>query len=753
MKIQPCTDTRFTLAGPVLMIALIVSSCARTPAQREARYLQRGQENAQKQDYRRAILELRNAVQVMPKDAEPVYRLAMVYVEMHDYRTAFALLKKAVDLNPKHAAAQMEIAKFQATSRKQEIRDEGKQRIENVLASNSGDADALNTLAALDLRSGNLDKAVQDLQIAVDKSPQDVLSAVNLARMKLKQNDRAGAEAVLKNAAVKAPRSSQAALALANFYITVNKIPEAESEVRRAVQLDGANATALTMLANFQNEHGQREEAEKTYARISALPDQSLKIAHASYLFREGKRDEAIAELNQLLKEHPDYRNVRNNLVGAYMHVGKPQEAERILNEALKRNPKDVDALLQRSAFFLNAGKPDQAEADLHSALSSNPESADAHYSLARVAALRGSSLVQRQELSKAMQLNPQMLAARIELSKLLRPKDPKAALETLNEAPAVQKQVLDFQVERNWVLLALSQYTELEQNLKTALVATRSPDFLYQAALLKLNQKDSAGARPLLEEVLKQLPDNMTALDLLGKTYSAQGNPAKGFDVVKQYASQRPKSPFLWSLVGIWEAQAGQFAEARQTFSRVVDQNPDFITGSLALSDVEVSLGHLDEAHRILQGVLTKQPANLQARHQMAMLEEKKGNHAAAQADLRAILQAQPTNESALNALASNLASENPDEALKYAQQAVELAPDDPAAQDTLGWIYYRKNLYESALTYFKGAVTKQPTATRKYHLALAYAKMGDRELAKENLDAALRLDPKLQMPEPLPR
>jgi tetratricopeptide (TPR) repeat protein len=98
-----------------------------------------------------------------------------------------------------------------------------------------------------------------------------------------------------------------------------------------------------------------------------------------------------------------------------------------------------------------------------------------------------------------------------------------------------------------------------------------------------------------------------------------------------------------------------------------------------------------------------------------------------------------------ALNNLAYYLASENADEALKFAQQAAELAPDSPYVQDTLGWIYYRKGLYSSAIRYLKTAVAKEPNPRRQFHLGMSYLKSGDRGLGQSLVQTALRQDPNL--------
>ncbi len=52
----------------------------------------------------------------------------------------------------------------------------------------------------------------------------------------------------------------------------------------------------------------------------------------------------------------------------------------------------------------------------------------------------------------------------------------------------------------------------------------------------------------------------------------------------------------------------------------------------------------------------------------------------------------------------------ENIDEALNLAQSAKEQFPEDAHISDTLGWVYYKKNLFTLAITYLKEASEKIP-------------------------------------------
>ena len=100
-----------------------------------------------------------------------------------------------------------------------------------------------------------------------------------------------------------------------------------------------------------------------------------------------------------------------------------------------------------------------------------------------------------------------------------------------------------------------------------------------------------------------------------------------------------------------------------------------------------------------------------------------------------------------AANNLAFLLAEKdkNIDEALELARMAKERSPVDPNIMDTLGWVYYKKGLYDSAISEFNDCLQKLPdNATVIYHLGMAYYKKGDSEKARSNLEKALSLNKK---------
>ena len=68
------------------------------------------------------------------------------------------------------------------------------------------------------------------------------------------------------------------------------------------------------------------------------------------------------------------------------------------------------------------------------------------------------------------------------------------------------------------------------------------------------------------------------------------------------------------------------------------------------------------------------------------------------------------PEHLPALNNLAYHLAdhANRVDEALGLAEKAKQMAPEDPAVDDTIGWVYHRKGLHSLAVQHLQRAVAK---------------------------------------------
>jgi uncharacterized protein HemY len=105
------------------------------------------------------------------------------------------------------------------------------------------------------------------------------------------------------------------------------------------------------------------------------------------------------------------------------------------------------------------------------------------------------------------------------------------------------------------------------------------------------------------------------------------------------------------------------------------------------------------------------------------------------------------PDNLIGLNNLAYVLASDpkRVEEGLTLARKAKELAPESPQVLDTLGWLYYRKGLYELAVKELEAALAKEQWPSIQFHLGLTYNRLGRSERGRDLVAAALAKELKL--------
>ena len=74
--------------------------------------------------------------------------------------------------------------------------------------------------------------------------------------------------------------------------------------------------------------------------------------------------------------------------------------------------------------------------------------------------------------------------------------------------------------------------------------------------------------------------------------------------------------------------------------------------------------------------------------------------------------------------------------------QRALKLKPNSGYIQDSLGWIYYQKGLYDEALRYLEKAAELNPEdPTINEHLGDVYSKKKDFKKALEHYKKALSL------------
>jgi tetratricopeptide (TPR) repeat protein len=444
------------------------------------------------------------------------------------------------------------------------------------------------------------------------------------------------------------------------------------------------------------------------------------------------------------LKDTP---NVGQRLARAYAAAGDTTRAKALVEQVLAGNPTAVDAQLLKSQLLLNDGQRDQAFDTVRAAAASNPESADAHFALARLYASRGDATAAEASYREVLRINPRAAAAQVAIAKLqLSTGNREAALRTVEEVTRAQPTNLDARLQLVRSLTASKDLQRAERELADLRTAYPKVSAVHvQSGLLALLKNDVAGARASFERAESVDPNSIDllagqiALDF--KTNNAAGAKSR----VEQRVKDAPTAPLLILAARTYVA-AGDQPAAERSLRQAIELDPALLPPYEMLGQLYVAQKKLTEARTEFESLAKRQAKPVSALTMVGMILMTQGQTEPAKKKFEEVLAIDPRAVIAANNLAWMYAETGGDldTALKLAQTATAQAPDQPALMDTLGWVYYKKNLPELAIPLFESCVKKAPgNAVYHHHLGLAYLKAGKSAEARASLRRALANNP----------
>ena len=722
---------------------LMLAACSQSPLDRAAEHTRKARQFATRKDYRKAAIEYKIASQNLPRDAEPLYGLAMVYQEAGAGPLAIETLQQALRVNPQHEAAQLQLATIQVFSAHAEAVEDARQTLRRHTANHPDDADATGTLAQAEAKLGNHAEARRLLGVALRLNPENMRPAALLVARYTAQGQLAPATGIARAVEAQMPNSPEGALLSAQVAAAGKDMAGAEKQLRRALTLQPEFGPALEMLMRKKLLDRDMPAAEQTAQALSRLPEKKWWPVYGRLLFGERKIGPGIAEFKRVIAEHPDNVELRNEYAALLLASGRRDEASASLQSTLGGFAGDSVALTQRAALEIENGNLEAAGRDIERLREMKVRTGELSYQESRIFAARGETVAQGNLLSETLRLNPQLLLARLALARVLTGAGKsKGALAVLDAATELDKQTAEFAFHRNAALLAGHDWAEARKGVDAALAGSGLPGFLYQDALLRAHEHDLAGARKSLEAVLAVAPADPAALTLLGEVMRRQGDDGRYLALLRNAAERSPKAADVNLLLGEELIKRRDRTGARAAFERARAGDPVRAGSAIALLDIEA--GAYDTARqRLLALVKTGDAA--QVRLLLAQIETGPGGSedAAMQHYARAI-ELEPSNVPALNNLANLLARTGKlDDARFWAEKALALAPDSPVIADSVGWIYYRLGQVQAALPHLQKSLRLQDRPVAHYHLAAALLKAGGVSAARQEYAIALGQDP----------
>ena len=99
-----------TKAWVLLLVGVtLVAGCARSPEAKKARHLERGDRYFSKAEYREALIEYANVLQLDQANARAIRQLALAHYQLGQMGQAFPYLVKSQELDPGDADIRLKL--------------------------------------------------------------------------------------------------------------------------------------------------------------------------------------------------------------------------------------------------------------------------------------------------------------------------------------------------------------------------------------------------------------------------------------------------------------------------------------------------------------------------------------------------------------------------------------------------------------------------------------------------------------------
>jgi tetratricopeptide (TPR) repeat protein len=744
--------SKFRLIFLLAVTLALFVSCSRDPNVRKQKYFESGQRYFAKEKYNEAVIQFSNALQVDASFGEAHYQLARVYLKLQRWNQAYEELSRTIGLQPNNYAARLDLANLliagnQLSQAQDEILQLEKQP-ENIQVKNA----AANLLAA----QGNLPGAIEKQHEAINLDPTRWESYLALGRLQVSANQPDLADASFKKAVELNPKAAPARLALGTYYQFRGRFPEAEQQLIQAIESNPQDTDPRSALAKLYMVEGKGTQAEDFLKQVKHdFPDNSVGYRMlGDYYFAVGNLDAALAEYGSLYQAHPKDIRVKKNYLQLLILKNQLDMARKLDDEILKVAPTDEDALLCRGQIQNQEGHPNDAAQTLLVVLNNDPDNGVAHYHLGLALSATGNLQRAESEWQNAARLSPGLIEPERALAdSALRKGDPTALEQYATKIIALQPSSPDGYALRAVSYTSRQQFVRAEPDVRKAMeVAPQNPVGYVQMGNLKLAQQQFRDAEEFFQQALDRDPSSTDGLAGLMNTYLGEKQPDKAVSAANAQIAKVPNSSLFYDLLGtVLFNSKGDTNGALAAFSKSITLDKNDADALSKLGQVQAARGSIEEAISTYQNSLKDNPRQPSLYILTGGLYETKQDWENARQMYQKALEISPDNPLASNNLAYLIlrTGGNVDVALALAQTARRGMPNSANAADTLGWIFYHKGAYKSAIDLFQEALrlseknSAMEDATVHYHLGLAYEKVDQPKLARQHLQKVLKIDP----------
>jgi tetratricopeptide (TPR) repeat protein len=741
----------------LLLIPLFLCvACSRDPKAVRDSYYDNGQKYFKQAKFEEASIEFRNALKIDRTHVPSYLGLARTLQQLNNHSNAVALFRQVLTMDAQNVEAKLELGRYMVASGLQNA-DYFKQAqgiANDILQTSPKNTEARILLANAYAGVNDLPAAVTELEKALADAPAHITAALTLAAVEFRQKNVERAGKMFRDTAEKHPDSVQAVLSLGAFYMATGRKPQAEAEYRKACDLAPDDENALYALVGFYLSDRRQSDAEAVFkTAIAKKPGaREPRWGLANFHLGTGQAEQGLKDLEEMAKDFPKDRQIDLRLSEAYLNANRTDEAEKHIRVLLDMRKDDAEAHYLMGRLLAARHQDDKALEQYELAIKARESLFAAYLEKARILLNRGDLESGQNTLNEVLARNRNDVAARGMLAKVLamrgKSEDAMQEAETILQSQPGNEDAL---AARAQALQALGRTKDAKESWqKLCDLQPKTAAYWYRLGAVEAAGNDSAAATTHFRKALGLQPNLIPAINDLVFMYLKANRYEAALAELDSLAKTSAPPDELHCFRGrIHEAQ-GKVAEAEKEFNKTIELNPKNYQAYIYLAQLDLRRNNVQQALRQVDQLIARNDRLVPAHLLKGYYHQVANNNAAAIASYRKALELDPENAVAANNLAWLLSegTASLEEALSLAQKAKKKAPDSVEIADTLGWIYYKMHNYILAIDQLQLSVNNRPKpgAEHYYHLGMAYSAKGDRMLAQQTLRKALELNPTFQ-------
>lgn len=609
-------------------------------------FVSHGKKLYQEGDYLRARVQFKNALQIDPKFGEAYLWLGKTELRLNNPRNAFGAFSQAVALNPQLTEAHILLGQILVMARRLE---DAEAKVKLALEQEPKNPEALLLAASLAMAQEQTQKALDLLAEVRRLEPGKPVTYLMQSAIEVKQRQPEAAAATLEAGLKANPKALELYLARARLADAQRQFEQGEATLLQVVALEPKNTNLQAELARHYGLAGQWDKAEQALRRNLTLePDKEVHVLELTrFLASRGRQNDAEQTLKEFVSQYPDNFPARFALADFYLTMRREGKGAKVLQEIVAQDP-------------------------------DGPKGVQAKNVLARL------------RLSRADLKEAETLVAGVLKDN---PKD----------MTAIQTQGL-IALAKNDGLGAVNSFRIITQD------QPQNQEAWLLLARAHLLNKEPEQAREKAKKALELKPDYLEARTFLYNLYLEAKDYDGAIQIIRSYLRFNDKDIFNLSALGDAYAFKGDYAQARATFQKIVNLEPQNPIGYFQQGLLSRRQKQPDQALKYFEQALTRQPNFLPALQQV---------------------------------VAIHLEQNHPDKALEAVRQTLARSPRNSQLHQRLGEILLFQKQPQAAVAALEEALTINPTPATLRLIVAAYQQLADQNLVIQQLEERVA-DPK---------